>query len=83
MKTIIRELLTHYLDVEQKFQGGHFDKCVEILRKEKKDVSDIVAMIFSHQNVDKKNKLVIQIIVSIRLSCYHIYLRLFYSLICV
>ena len=65
MKLIVRELLTKYLEVEQLFQNGHFDKCVETIRRDVKDIDTVVALIFSHAHVQRKNQLVIRLIVSL------------------
>ena len=45
---------------------GNFDKCVLAIREEhkEKDMSPVVANVFSHANVAKKNLLVVKLIVS-------------------
>ncbi|KAF6025259.1 hypothetical protein EB796_016427 [Bugula neritina] len=61
-KAIVSELLSQYLDVEKKFQLGHFEKCVEKMCKDIGDVGDVVPMIFSHSQVQRKNQVLIMII---------------------
>ena len=45
---------------------GNFDKCVLAIREEHKDkdMSSVVANVFSHANVAKKNLLIVRLIVS-------------------
>ncbi|XP_012247167.1 acetyl-CoA carboxylase isoform X3 [Bombus impatiens] len=63
MKTAVHELLRQYYTVESQFQQGHYDKCVSALIDEyKDDVATITAMIFSHNQVTKKNVLVTMLI---------------------
>lgn len=63
MRTCVQELLKQYLDVEQNFQCGHYDKCVSTLREKHKDegMAVVVQKIFSHLQVPKKNSLVIKV----------------------
>ncbi|XP_063969752.1 acetyl-CoA carboxylase-like isoform X3 [Lytechinus pictus] len=63
MKAIIQELLRHYLDVEKRFQHGPYDKCVFALRDEfKGDMSTVFNIIYSHSQIQNKNKLVVGLI---------------------
>ncbi|GFW27568.1 acetyl-CoA carboxylase 1 [Trichonephila clavipes] len=65
MKAVVQELLRQYLSVETEFQNGQYDKCVALLReKHKDDMATVVAKIFSHLQVIKKNQLIIKLIVS-------------------
>lgn len=59
MKAAVHELLRQYYAVESQFQHGHYDKCVAAIReKHKDDMASVVATIFSHSQVAKKNLLV-------------------------
>lgn len=60
----VQDLLRQYLNVEQYFQEGQYDKCVSILREKFKDegMNKVVDYIFSHISVMKKNRLVIKLI---------------------
>lgn len=59
MKAAVHELLRQYYAVESQFQYGHYDKCVAALRESNKDdMATVVATIFSHSQVSKKNLLV-------------------------
>lgn len=59
MKAAVHELLRQYSTVESQFQYGHYDKCVASLREANKDdMATVVATIFSHSQVSKKNLLV-------------------------
>jgi len=59
MKAAVQELLKNYLAVETQFQHGHYDKCVSMLRDQNKDdMAAVCAIIFSHNQVAKKNILV-------------------------
>ncbi|XP_055926217.1 acetyl-CoA carboxylase-like isoform X1 [Argiope bruennichi] len=63
MKAVVQDLLKQYLSVETEFQNGHYDKCVALLReKHKDDMATVVAKIFSHLQVSKKNQLIIKLI---------------------
>lgn len=63
MKTAVHELLRQYYTVENQFQQGHYDKCVSALIDQyKDDVATVTAMIFSHNQVTKKNVLVTMLI---------------------
>lgn len=63
MKSVIQNLLKQYLAVEQKFQIGSFDKCINNLREENKDnMQKVLDVIFSHANYNNKNNLVIMLI---------------------
>ncbi|CAH1789095.1 unnamed protein product [Owenia fusiformis] len=63
MKAVVQELIRRYLMVEVEFQCGHYDKCVDQLReKYKDDMSKVVAHIFSHSQVLKKNQVVVSLI---------------------
>ena len=65
MKAIIQEMLRHYLDVEKRFQHGPYDKCIFALRDEfKGDMATVFKIIYSHFQVQNKNKLVVGLIVS-------------------
>ena len=47
------------------FVLGHYDKCVAALREKfKDDMSTVTGTIFSHSQVQKKNALIIMLIVS-------------------
>ncbi|XP_004930758.2 acetyl-CoA carboxylase isoform X2 [Bombyx mori] len=59
MKAAVHDLLKQYFQVESNFQLGSYDKCVVALRERHKDDMQAVAnMIFSHNQVAKKNLLV-------------------------
>jgi len=63
MKTAVHELLRQYYTVESQFQQGHYDKCVSaLIEKYKDDVTTVTDMIFSHNQVTKKNVLVTMLI---------------------
>ncbi|XP_077270819.1 acetyl-CoA carboxylase isoform X1 [Temnothorax americanus] len=63
MKTAVHELLRQYYTVESQFQQGHYDKCVSaLIEKYKDDVATVTGMIFSHNQVTKKNVLVTMLI---------------------
>ncbi|BFZ10005.1 hypothetical protein BsWGS_13044 [Bradybaena similaris] len=63
MKSVVQELLRHYLRVELQFQQGSYDKCVcSIREKNKDDMLAVVQTIFSHVAVQQKNNLVIMLI---------------------
>lgn len=64
MKNVVQDLLKKYLNVELQFQQGHYDKCLAVMREKVKDVGEITDIIFSHSQVEKKNMLVISLIVS-------------------
>lgn len=62
-RSCVQDLLRQYLNVEQYFQEGQYDKCVSTLREKFKDeVNKVVEYIFSHLSVMKKNQLVIKLI---------------------
>lgn len=60
----VQDLLRQYLNIEQYFQEGQYDKCVSTLREKFKDegMNKVVDYIFSHISVIKKNQLVIKLI---------------------
>ncbi|KAM3955585.1 LOW QUALITY PROTEIN: acetyl-CoA carboxylase-like [Aphomia sociella] len=59
MKAAVHDLLKQYYQVESHFQLGSYDKCVVALRERYKDDMQVVAnIIFSHNQVSKKNLLV-------------------------
>ncbi|KAL0809386.1 hypothetical protein ABMA28_011580 [Loxostege sticticalis] len=59
MKAAVHDLLKQYYHVESHFQLGSYDKCVVALRDRYKDDMQTVAnIIFSHNQVPKKNLLV-------------------------
>ncbi|XP_063925251.1 acetyl-CoA carboxylase isoform X2 [Zophobas morio] len=63
MKVAVQELLRQYYDVESQFQQGSYDKCVALLReKHKDDMQVVLATIFSHAQVAKKNLLITMLI---------------------
>ncbi|XP_015790405.1 acetyl-CoA carboxylase-like isoform X1 [Tetranychus urticae] len=64
LRSCVQDLLKNYIDVEQHFQAGDYDKCVSALTEKYKDegMSKAVANIFSHLNVAKKNQLIIKLI---------------------
>ncbi|XP_014484263.1 PREDICTED: acetyl-CoA carboxylase isoform X1 [Dinoponera quadriceps] len=63
MKTAVHELLRQYYTVESQFQQGHYDKCVSaLIEKHRDDVATVTGMIFSHNQVTKKNVLVTMLI---------------------
>uniref|UniRef100_A0A3B5AVX7 acetyl-CoA carboxylase n=1 Tax=Stegastes partitus TaxID=144197 RepID=A0A3B5AVX7_9TELE len=63
MKSVVLDLLKHYLQVEMQFQQAHYDKCVINLREQHKpDMSPVLDYIFSHAQVSKKNILVTMLI---------------------
>lgn len=63
-RSCVQDLLKQYLNVEQYFQEGQYDKCVSILRDKFKDegMEKVVDIIFSHISVIKKNQLVLKLI---------------------
>lgn len=63
-RSCVQDLLRQYLNIEQYFQEGQYDKCVSILREKFKDegMNKVVDYIFSHISVMKKNQLVIKLI---------------------
>lgn len=64
MRACVQDMLKQYIDVEQYFQAGHYDKCVSSLREQFKDdgMESVVAKIFSHFHVIRKNQLIIKLI---------------------
>ncbi|XP_021332109.1 acetyl-CoA carboxylase 2 isoform X4 [Danio rerio] len=63
MKSVVLDLLKHYLQVEMQFQQAHYDKCVINLREQyKPDMTPVLECIFSHAQVSKKNILVTMLI---------------------
>ncbi|XP_026734900.1 acetyl-CoA carboxylase isoform X3 [Trichoplusia ni] len=59
MKAAVHDLLKQYYQVESHFQLGSYDKCVVALRERYKDDMQMVSnIIFSHNQVAKKNLLV-------------------------
>lgn len=59
MKAAVHDLLKTYYQVEFNFQLGSYDKCVMALRERyKDDMQTVVNIIFSHNQVAKKNLLV-------------------------
>ncbi|XP_031330897.1 acetyl-CoA carboxylase isoform X2 [Photinus pyralis] len=63
MKAAVQDLLKQYYDVESQFQQGSYDKSVTALReKHKDDMSIVMATIFSHAHVPKKNMLITMLI---------------------
>lgn len=64
MRACVQDMLKHYIDVEQYFQAGHYDKCVSSLREQFKDegMEAVVGKIFSHFHVMRKNQLIIKLI---------------------
>ncbi|XP_061381495.1 acetyl-CoA carboxylase isoform X1 [Danaus plexippus] len=63
MKAAVHDLLKQYYQVESNFQLGSYDKCVMALRDRYKDDMQAVAnIIFSHNQVAKKNLLVTMLI---------------------
>lgn len=64
MRSCVQDLLKQYIEVEQHFQTGHYDKCVSSLREKYKDegMEAVVAKIFSRHLCGKKNQLIIKLI---------------------
>ena len=64
MRSCVQDLLKQYIDVEQHFQAGHYDKCVSTLREKFKDegMETVVQKIFSRLQVSRKNELIIRLI---------------------
>ncbi|CAL1538931.1 unnamed protein product [Lymnaea stagnalis] len=63
LKSVVQELLRHYLRVELQFQQGSYDKCVRSIReRNKEDMLAVVQTIFSHVAVQHKNAMVIMLI---------------------
>ncbi|CAB3233549.1 unnamed protein product [Arctia plantaginis] len=59
MKAAVHDLLKQYYQVESHFQLGSYDKCVVSLRERyKDDMQAVASIIFSHNQVAKKNLLV-------------------------
>ena len=70
MRSCVQDLLKHYIEVEQHFQCGHYDKCVSTLREKfKDDMNSVVNKIFSHLSVAKKNQLILKVITCLNF-CY-------------
>lgn len=63
-RSCVQDLLKQYLNIEQYFQEGQYDKCVATLREKYKDegMNKVVDCIFSHISVMKKNQLVLKLI---------------------
>lgn len=64
MRSCVQDLVRNYIEVEQHFQLGHYDKCVSQLREKFKDegMAMVVNKIFSHLSVNRKNQLIIKLI---------------------
>ncbi|XP_029649542.1 acetyl-CoA carboxylase-like isoform X2 [Octopus sinensis] len=63
MKSVVRDLLKCYVQVEAQFQHGHYDKCVaQVRERHKDDMGAVTATIFSHSAIAEKNELVILLI---------------------
>lgn len=64
MRSCVQDLVRNYIEVEQHFQLGHYDKCVSSLREKYKDdgMGTVVNKIFSHLAVSRKNQLIIKLI---------------------
>lgn len=63
MKSVITDLIRNYLNIENLFQHGQYDKCLTQLRdKHKIDMHKVVEIVFSHANYNAKNSLVIMLI---------------------
>jgi len=63
MKSVITDLIRNYLNIENLFQHGQYDKCLTQLRdKNKIDMHKVVEIVFSHANYNAKNSLVIMLI---------------------
>lgn len=64
MRSCVQDMLKQYIDVEQYFQAGHYDKCVSSLREQFKEqgMEGVVGKIFSHLHVLRKNQLIIKLI---------------------
>jgi acetyl-CoA carboxylase/biotin carboxylase 1 len=63
MKSVIQNLLKEYLAVETLFQHTNYDKCINYLRELHKDnMQEVLNVIFSHANYERKNQLVIMLI---------------------
>ena len=64
LRQCVQDMLKQYIDVEQYFQAGHYDKCVSSLREQYKDegMESVVGKIFSHLHVMRKNQLIIKLI---------------------
>ncbi|XP_038219820.1 acetyl-CoA carboxylase [Zerene cesonia] len=63
MKAAVHDLLKQYFQVESNFQLGSYDKCVMALRdRYKEDMQSVANIIFSHNQVAKKNLLVTMLI---------------------
>lgn len=63
MKSVIKDLIRNYLNIETLFQYGQYDKCLTQLRdKHKIDMQKVVELVFSHANYNSKNSLVIMLI---------------------
>lgn len=64
MRSCVQDLIRNYIEVEQHFQLGHYDKCVSGMREKYKDegMQKVVQIIFSHLAVGRKNQLIIKLI---------------------
>lgn len=64
MRSCVQDLVRNYIEVEQHFQVGQYDKCVSSLREKYKDegMATVVNKIFSHLSVGRKNQLIIKLI---------------------
>ena len=70
MKKVVKGLIEQYIDVEMRFQEGHYDSCVAKLREQyKDDMSKVTAVIFARSQVAKRNLLINDLVVSITLCC--------------
>ncbi|KAF7492692.1 hypothetical protein SSS_08750 [Sarcoptes scabiei] len=64
MRSCVQDLIRNYIEVEQHFQLGHYDKCVTAMREKYKDdgMQKVVQIIFSHLSINRKNQLIIKLI---------------------
>ena len=65
IKLVVQDLLKEYLRVEKQFQQASYDKCVGQMREAAAaNMASVTADIFSNSQVQHKNILVIELIVS-------------------
>ena len=70
IKLVVQDLLKEYLRVEKQFQQASYDKCVGQMREAAAaNMASVTADIFSNSQVQHKNILVIELIVSSQQLC--------------
>ena len=70
IKLVVQDLLKEYLRVEKQFQQASYDKCVGQMREAAAaNMASVTADIFSNSQVQHKNILVMELIVSSQQLC--------------